>query len=356
VVFTTPAIRAIRRRYPAARLTYLVERAAAPIVEHNPHLDEVILADRPRGLARVAYDLRLARRLRAAQFDIVVDFHGGPRSAWLARATGAPTRIGYAVPGRGWLYTTRVPWSPDLMPPRHSVLSQWDLVAALDRIPAARKAAPQGPASIDESPAPERDAVEMAEDPTATQMVTERLRHAGVPDDASLVIIHVSAGNPFRRWPASSFAEVAARLAAGDPGRRIIITSGPSEANAASAVADEARRRAGSAAAQIIRCGEFDLAELRALAARARLYIGGDSGPMHVASTTRVPIVALLGPTLPERSMPWRDAAIPSRAIDAGPLPCRPCHQRHCVPGDFRCLTSIAPARVITAAQELLEN
>jgi len=350
VVFTTPAIRAIRQRYPAARLTYLVERAAAPIVEHNPHLDEVIVADRPRGLTRLAYDLRLARRLRAARFDIVVDFHGGPRSAWLARASGAPTRIGYAVPGRGWLYTTRIPWSPDLVPPRHSVLNQWDLVSALEKV------SPEAGVSSSAPPDPARDAVEMAEDSDAVRMVSERLRAAGVPPDAGLVIVHVSAGNPFRRWPAASFADVAATLAAADPTRRIIITSGPSEAGAASDIADEARRRAGAAENRIVRCGEFNLAELRALAARARLYIGGDSGPMHVASTTRVPIVALLGPTLPDRSMPWRDPVVPSRAVDAGPLPCRPCHQRHCVPGDFRCLTSVTPAQVLTAARELLEE
>ena len=69
---------------------------------------------------------------------------------------------------------------------------------------------------------------------------------------------------------------------------------------------------------------------------------------------TSVPIVALFGPTLPERSMPWRDPAIGAIAIDAGPLPCRPCHQRTCVPGDFRCLTGISPNMVLSAARDLL--
>ena len=103
-----------------------------------------------------------------------------------------------------------------------------------------------------------------------------------------------------------------------------------------------------------MRTGEFDLAELRALVERAALYIGGDSGPLHIAATTRTPIVALFGPTLPERSMPWRDPAIGAIAVDAGPLPCRPCHQRHCVPGDFRCLTAISPTMVLAAARSLL--
>ena len=90
-----------------------------------------------------------------------------------------------------------------------------------------------------------------------------------------------------------------------------------------------------------------------ALVDRAALYIGGDSGPLHIAATTRTPIVALFGPTLPERSMPWRDPAIGAIAVDAGPLPCRPCHQRHCVPGDFRCLTAISPTMVVDGRRDV---
>ena len=71
-------------------------------------------------------------------------------------------------------------------------------------------------------------------------------------------------------------------------------------------------------------------------------------------ATTNVPVVALFGPTLPERSMPWRRSQAKAIAVDAGALPCRPCHQRHCVPGDFRCLTSIEPERVVIAAEQLL--
>jgi ADP-heptose:LPS heptosyltransferase len=318
-----------------------VERPASVVVRHDPALDDVIVVERPRGLTRLGYDLWLARRLRASHFDLVIDFHGGPRSAWLTWASGAPRRIGYAIPRRQWAYTDRVPWSPDLVPPRHSVLNQWDLLAPLGLDP----------------PAPHSDPVTMEADPGVKQRVRARLAAARVPPDAALIILHVSAGNPFRRWPAAAFAEVAAALASDAPERRIVITSGPSDSAAAGGVAQQARDQAGSIAAErIVRCGEFDLAELRSLADEAALFIGGDSGPLHVAATSPVPIVAIFGPTLPERSMPWRPPSRPSAAIDAGPLPCRPCHQRRCVPGDFRCLTRIEPAHVIRAARRLLER
>ncbi len=338
VVFTTPAIAALRRQFPEAHLAYLVEPAAAPVVRQNRDIDELIVAERPRGLRRLTYDLQLARRLHAARFDLVIDFHGGPRSAWLARATRAPRRIGYNVPGRSWMYTTRVPWTRSLLPARHSVDNQWDLLR------------PLGIAGPD----PRRDPVRMDLDPNADASVAARLRPARVTPRSSVVVIHVSAGNPFRRWPADRFAEVAASLAREDAERRIMITSGPSDRAAAEAIAADAQRRAGTASARIVRCGEFDLAELRALFERASLFIGGDSGPLHIAATTRLPIVALFGPTLPERSMPWRDPAIPAVAVDAGCLACRPCHQRHCVPGDFRCLTSITVEQVIDAAHRAL--
>jgi ADP-heptose:LPS heptosyltransferase len=101
----------------------------------------------------------------------------------------------------------------------------------------------------------------------------------------------------------------------------------------------------------IVQCGDFNLSELRALIGRSSLYIGGDSGPLHVAGTTSVPVVGLYGPTLPVRSQPYRSASFISVAADAGALPCRPCDQRVCEPGDFRCLTGISAEAVAAAAE-----
>lgn len=338
VVFTTPAIGALRRRFPDARLTYLVEPAAAPIVAGHPGLDEVIVVPRRRGWRRVLDDVRLARQLRAKRFDLVVDFHGGPRASWLAWATGASRRVGYTIQGRGWMYTDAVPRARALTP-RHSVENQWDLLARLDVPPPDRG----------------RDAVTMIEDRAAAGRVSTRLAATGITPADDLIVVHVSAGNPFRRWPADAFAELAASLAARDPMRRIIFTSGPSDAAAAEDVASTARARLGrERERQIVSCGEFDLAELRALVARAALYVGGDSGPLHVAATTKTPIVGIYGPTLAERSAPWRPDELIAESVFVADLSCRPCDQRVCVHGDFRCLGAIEPAAVAEAAERAL--
>src|SRR5689334_10647718 len=83
VVFTTPALRALRERFPDASISYLVEPAAAPVVQLNPNLDDVIVAPRRRGLRGFAADLALGRALRQRRFDLAVDFHGGPRASLL---------------------------------------------------------------------------------------------------------------------------------------------------------------------------------------------------------------------------------------------------------------------------------
>lgn len=338
VVFTTPLIRALKRRFPGARLTYLVERESEPVVRGNPHLDEIIVVPRTRGLRRVLDDARLALALRRRRFDLVIDLHSGPRSGWLTFATGARQRVGYEVQGRSWIYTRAVARARELRP-RHSVLNQWDLLEGVE-----------GWAGQATDPA--RDAVEMAPDPAAERRVAERLAAAGVTSRHEVIVVHVSAGNPFRRWPEPAFTELVTSLAAARSERRLILSSGPSDREAAARIVSAARQSLGpERAARVVEFGDFDLAELRALVTRSRVFIGGDTGPLHVAATTRTAIVGIYGPTLPVRSAPWRDPSIPTAAVEVAGLPCRPCEQRVCAPGDFRCLTMVRPADVIAAAE-----
>ncbi len=347
VVFTTPIPRAIKRAWPDARIAYLVEKAAAPVLAHNGFIDELIVIERARGVRRVAEDLKLGARLRRARYDVVLDLHGGPRSSCLTFATAAPQRIGYTVKGRSWMYTDVVA-RPRELRPRHSVQNQWDLLEKI-RVPGSENGGwPEGAADR------ARDAVEMPVDPVADAAIERRLADAGVTPAHELIVAHVSAGNPFRRWPEPAFIEVLVRLARGGPMRRIIVSSGPSDREAATRITTGARRELREAAGQIVDFGEFDLGELRALIGRGRVFIGGDTGPLHIAATTATPVVGLYGPTLSARSAPWRDPAIPTWSLEVQGLPCRPCEQRVCEPGDFRCLTSLRPEDVITAAEQAL--
>ena len=341
VIQTTPAVRALRRHLPEARLSYLVETDAAPAIARNSNLDRVIEVRLTRGLERIRDDWRLAAQLRRERFDVVIDFHGGPRASWLAWASRAPIRIGFAVVGRGWMYTRRLD-RPRTLRPRHSVQNQWDLLTLLD------------PAFAASPPDPVRDPVDMPEDPAAAASVQTLLRGLGVDSGTQLIVLHVSAANPFRRWPQEAFVELVARLIESDPSRRLVVMAGPSERGASDRVIEGARARLGVNAPAVLSCRDVTLAELRALIARSALFVGGDSGPLNIASTTGVPIVGIYGPTLPVRAAPWRDPSLVSEAAEWGDLPCRPCHQQRCEPGDFRCLTWLTPDSVVTAAERAL--
>src|SRR5262245_22556460 len=228
VVLTTPLIRALRRRYPNARLTYVVEEAAAQVVRGNRNLTDIVVVPRTRGFARVRDDLALARRLWRERFDIAIDLHGGPRAAWLAWASRAPVRIGYRITGRSWMHT-HVVARPRDEAPRPTVVNQWDLLAPLGLEP----------------PDPVLDPLEMEADASAAGSVDRRLQGAGLSAGHPVVVIHVSAGNPFRRWPPESFEALVVALARRDPSRRIILTAGPSDAHAAQEIAGRARATLG---------------------------------------------------------------------------------------------------------------
>ena len=134
VVFTTPAVRALRQRFPDAHITYLVEPAAAPIVAHNPNIDEVIVAPRRRGLSGLA---RGSGARPAAAADALRSRHRFSRRPARVAAHLAERRaraIGYDVAGRGWMYTQRVA-RPRELRARHSVVNQWDLLAPFDIAP-----------------------------------------------------------------------------------------------------------------------------------------------------------------------------------------------------------------------------
>jgi ADP-heptose:LPS heptosyltransferase len=317
----------------------MVEPLAAAVVAHNPALDDVIVVPRRGSIRGLLEDVELGRRLRAQHFDLVIDFHGGPRSSLMAWLSRAPTRVGYQVRGRGWMYTTRVA-RPKEIRARHAVENQWDLLNAIG-IP---------------TPDPTYSPTEMTVDRDAARAVGERLATMGVREGDELIVLHVSAGNPFRRWPPDSFASLIAMLLRRRTHRRVIVVAGASDRDSVARVMGETLDRIEIADRGRLLSADFTLDELRALMDRAALYIGGDSGPLHIASTTTVPIVGLYGPTLPVRSQPWRAPQWPSEAVEVDGLPCRPCNQRVCEPGDFRCLTRLTPEHVLQAAERALDR
>ena len=267
----------------------------------------------------------------------MIDFHGGPRASLLTWLSGAPVRVGYDVAGRGWMYTTRVA-RPRELRPRHAVQNQWDLLAALGLPDAGR----------------ERSPVEMPVDPAAAAAMAERLARAGVQADRS-----ARRRARQRRQPVSPLAAAFVRRAGRPPGldrrhprRRHVGAVG------ARGGPPRGRRRAWRLPpADATGCSTSANSRWRsceALLERAALFIGGDSGPLHIAATSAVPIVGAVRTDAAGAVRAVAGSSLVTESVEVTGLPCRPCDQRVCVPGDFRCLTRISADMVFAAADRAL--
>jgi len=284
------------------------------------------------------------RAIRRERFDVVIDFHGGPRASWITFASGARLKIGYAIRRKGFLYDLRVPRTGEGGAPIHSVRNHVNLVMALEGAEGPGGGALYGSrAGISGDAAIADAAIPPDELPAARPEEAERaaaiIREMGA---AKVVVLHIGAGNAFRDWGAPNIAELITLLA-GVPGVKVALIGGEGDRGREDEVV-----RAAPPGAVVPLAGRLNLIEIRELIARAALYVGPDSGPMHIAASTPTPIVAYFGPTLPAVFAPWRPSGGRTVILEKT-LDCRPCRQRECITADYRCLRSITPAEAFSA-------
>jgi lipopolysaccharide heptosyltransferase II len=323
IVMTTPAVAALKRALPQAALTYIVEEPYARLVEGNPDIEEIIRI--PPHQKTLSF-FGLIRRLRRRRFDIAIDFHGGPRASRIAWLSGARLKVGYELKHKEFIYEIRVPRSQGGAR-IHSVENHLNLVKA-----AGIEVHEPWPRLILPPARPEE-----------RKRVEELWTELG-PLGRKTVVLHIGAGNAFRDWGSENLGALAVRLA-GLPDVRVALVGSQEDAPRG----DEIRAKSGNAVVSL--AGKLNLIELREVIGRARLFVGPDSGPMHVAASTSTPIVALFGPNLPEYNAPWMArATILQKTLD-----CRPCKQRECVSGDLRCLRNITVDEVFAACRPCLQ-
>jgi ADP-heptose:LPS heptosyltransferase len=308
ICLTLPALDAVRRAAPRARVAYLVEREAAPLLEGDPRVDELVVAERRGGAGA---SLALARRLRRFRPQVVFDFFCNPRTALLAALSGARVRVGY--PNKGWrsaLYTHHAR-------PRTLSAVRFHL-ASLATLGWPAEAA---------SPRLHIGAAARAE-------AARALAALGVPEEARLVGFHPGARWETRRWSPDRFAELAARYLAAEPRGVALVTGSADEAPLAARVA--ARLPAGRAFAVT----GWPIARFVALQARCAAFVCGDTGPLHTAVAAGTPTLGLLSRNRPAMFFPYSEAE-GHRAYYAR-VECSPCHRDTCE--DLRCLERLTSA------------
>ena len=331
VIHTLPAVTALRLAFPYALLGWVIEERWAellctlPTPRSGPRSRQRPLVDRmhvvntarwrkaPLSIHTWQEIGAVLSDLHAQQYEVAVDFQGAARSALISRWSRAPVIYGVAQPRENvasMFYTRQV-----IARGAHVVEQNLSLAEAV----AGRSL--------------ELPKVEFPWDEAAEQECERRFGDS----DKNIVILNPGAGWGAKRWPADRYGEVARQLA--KDGFKPLINSGPGEDDLVNAVV--------SASGGIAESAECSLAELIALTRRTRLFIGGDTGPMHLAAAMRVPVTAIFGPTDPARNGPYGTRSIVLRSPASTTS-----HARKAQPEEG--LLEITSEQVIAAACALL--
>jgi len=330
ILHALPAVVALRQAFPGATIGWLIEERWAELLctlptprwgarsPQRPLVDAVHTVSLNRWRSSLLTSQTWERiaaglsDLRAVHYDVALDLQGAMRSAILARWSHAPTVYGASQPRENpaslW-YTRKV-----ITHGKHVVEQYSELAAALIG------RAVSIPSAV------------LPCDLVAQETVEKRL---GISD---FVILNPGAGWGAKQWPAERYGEAARALA--QRGIRSIINFGPRE--------EELAQRAACASGGSAEAMSFSVSELIALTRRARLFIGGDTGPMHLAAALRIPVLALFGPTDPARTGPFATRNIVLRSPKS---PTSLTHRHEPDPG----LLEITVEQVVTAATKLLE-
>jgi lipopolysaccharide heptosyltransferase I len=324
IVHSLPVLTALRGRFPAAHLTWVVNRGYEPLLRGHPDLDETLAFDRgsfrSAGLHAPLGYLNFLRRMRERRFDLVVDLQGLLRSGLMARATGAARRVGLssAREGAAWFYTDVVP-----VPDRdelHAVDRYWRVVEAVGGGNAHKEF---------RVPLPE----------PARQWAAAVLRDCPQP----WLVLGVGARWPTKRWPPEHFATLA-RQAWRRFGGTVLLVGARDEFGAAQATA----RRLESPVRNL--AGRTTLPQLAALLSRADVIVANDTGPLHLAAALGRPVVAPYTCTKVRLNGPYGMApgAVETRVW------CQGSYVKRC--GRLECMAELTPDRLWPILGEVLRG
>jgi heptosyltransferase-2 len=323
-VMTTPAVRAIRRNFPAAEITLLAKPWVLPVFAHSSRIDRFLVYDvkgRHRGLAG---RWRLIGDIRRRHFDAAILLQNAFEAALITAAAGIPVRIGFDTDGRTLLLTDPVRRPPGIKK-RHQtdyylqILRGSGLLARDDRL-------------------------ELTLAEADRKRAVGRLEAEGVGSGKPLVGLNPSATfGPAKQWPEDRFAALGDWIA-DRYGARILIFGGPGDEVLGRRIADRMRHRPVNLA------GRTELAEAMALIGILDLFITNDSGLMHVAAALDAPLIAIFGSTDPVATGPWGSR---SRVVRTD-VPCSPCLKPFCRYGHLDCMRRIGVERLQQEAAAIL--
>ncbi len=354
LLFATPALHWLRRRWPAAHIAALVGPWGAAALAANPDVDQLLTCPfpgftrQPKGAPWAPYRLleAEAERLRAAQFDwaLVLRFDHW-WGAWLAAAAGIPVRVGYDIAEVAPFLTRRVAYVPG----RHEVVQNLALMMAASE---GEKLSIAG-AWLANNATGDDWRLRFSVNDVDTAVAQELL--SGLAD-RPLVAIHPGSGAAVKRWRTEAWADLATQLAH-EFGVQVIFTGSAGEAELIAPVLALLQKDRALSCPPLSLAGQTSLGVLAAVYQRCALVIGPDSGPLHLAVAVGTPTIHLYGPVDQRTFGPWGS---PHRhVVLTSQWACIPCNRLDwpdSVVGDHGCVRDIAVAQVLAEAGRLLAS
>ncbi|SDD80583.1 lipopolysaccharide heptosyltransferase II [Sporomusa acidovorans] len=318
VIHALPVATALKQQFPAAKITWVVEKPAYDLLTNNPYIDELVIFDKAKykslgGLLK--HGRALARQLKAKKFDLALDLQGLFKSAAIIYLSGATTRLGYCNMRELSHLVSRPVFGPNQT--GHVVDRYLDVVRALGC----------------EVNQPVRFPIQItAEEAMSAEAVAT---HAGLRQGNRYVVLAPGTNWPTKCWPVSHFAELANMLWQDQiiP----VLIGGRGDQRLSEDISQSA------SIPPVDLTGKTGLKQLAHVIKQAVCFIGGDTGPMHLAVAVNTPVIALFGPTDPLRNGPYGAGA--GHQVLLTDRACRDCWKREC-PRHEICLDVITPGQV----------
>lgn len=324
VILSLPALKAIRKKYPLpSRIACIAGKDIAPVLAHCPYVDELIIydfKDRDRGFFDL---LRTSRELRRKNFDMVIDLQNNRKSHLMAWLTFAPLRYGYRNNKFGFLLNRTVREDAFVLGP---IEHQFRILKMLGIELKDKK-------------------IELWPSKEDIKYVDKFLESQWLNQGQPLVGMHLGSSKKWlsKRWPLAYIAHLAESLALKDI--RVVITGEQEDPQEFERLKELTKK-----SKPILACGKTTINQLVCLIKRCRVFVAGDSAPLHIAIGAGIPAVALFGPTDPRRHLPSDEDVV----LLQKELSCQPCYKPQCV--TIECMKQISVEEVQEAVLKLLKT
>jgi len=329
IVLLTPALRLLKNWRPGLRVSVLLETGFRELLEGNPDVDEILQLEKGAGWQKVTARLQMVRELRRREFSVCLNLHGGPTSAYFTAASGARWKLGFHHFRTRWAYHL-------LVPDARKFLGQEDIHAAELQAAALFWFG---------MPRTEVPPAQLFVRPSHAEWWREQRTQIGIAPNRAYALLNPAARLETKQWPPERFAQIGTYLQ-NEVGLLPLYHGGPGE----SSVLDAVERAAG---ASILRLQDASLGQLAAALAGARVFVGNDSGPAHMAAALKCPSVVIFGSMSPKIWGPWPPQS--SGRYVQNPFDCNPCPGYQCHRFQHpECILSVTVEQVIETIKNVL--